>query len=298
MTLHSAYSLVVYTSKNNSFLIPDNLFNIDLEVVEVDNKENYRKSILLRALTATLFDDPMPGWVYVDCAILPSAYITIVGPSSHATSEQLSTMNIMINKIKDDLVVHGQYDNLCRRLGKNVVKEAFADIGEDEIIPIAEYVADLSIDKNYIVGYSLGSLTQGYGRFVKSCAYSFYKKIYKVEKQIGMSQYFHPAVATHTRFGPLKILDPLSFNHTLGGETFVYECDIPSEFDLAILRSNDYEHDLDELARRVNSAEVVIINKSDESALDEMIAKQMSGERQYWIIDSARDGSSFTASWR
>lgn len=92
-------------------------------------------------------------------------------------------------------------------------------------VPLTEYCALATAEPGTVVGFSLYSLAPGRGLGVRTKALAL--ACHRAERQIGITQWASPAVATHLAFGPLELLEPRAPAHSLPDQTFLYRVSIP-----------------------------------------------------------------------
>jgi hypothetical protein len=100
---------------------------------------------------------------------------------------------------------------------------------DEEWVPISEFCAIPTLSPSTVVGYSLFSLRRGWGTRAKALGLLLYSRLGRCYQR-GVAQYGNiSALKAHLRFGPLKLIDPLTPMHTKAGETFIYELRLPGE---------------------------------------------------------------------
>jgi hypothetical protein len=92
-------------------------------------------------------------------------------------------------------------------------------------VPLTEYCALATAEPGTVVGFSLYSLAPGRGLGVRTKALAL--ACHGAARQIGITQWSSPAVATHLAFGPLELLEPRAPAHSLPDQTFLYRVTIP-----------------------------------------------------------------------
>jgi hypothetical protein len=149
----------------------------------------------------------MPLWVQLDCCTLPAAMFGFALPRSAVPDE-----------LWERLVQ--RFDDLFGFQLRGAIRE---HVG---YVPVSEYCALPSPDGVSVVGVSLYSLLPGRGLAVRTKAFGL--ACLGAQRQIGVTQYDNPAVATHTALAPLRIVAPRAVNHTDPDRSFVYELTVPS----------------------------------------------------------------------
>lgn len=164
-------------------------FGVPLEVipVEVPHPEGWEPTQLLETysvLNGLVFGPrglPLPRWVLVDLAIMPSALVIAAAPRSAVEA--------------------------CADRGhRESVDRLMADAeqrGLGDLVPVAAYCAAPTPDRSRWVGWSLCSIIRGraLGSVVKALALG----AYGARRLDGVTQFDNPALSIHSRFGPLTI---------------------------------------------------------------------------------------------
>lgn len=146
-------------------------------------------------------DIGMPAWVQLDCATLPTAMIG--------------------------------FARRARDLPK-ALRPIFAPAparDDDDLFPVAEYCALMTPTPGEVVGFSLYTLEPGLGLRAKAAALY----AYDATVQVGMTQHDNSALKTHSRLGPLQIVQVGVAVHSRPHSTLVYRLTVPSSSTLAEL---------------------------------------------------------------
>lgn len=164
---------------------------------------------LVNAANARAFGGlSMPAWVQLDCATLPTA---MVGFAMKARELDASLV-----------------DDLAARAG--------VPVGDDDLVPVAEYCALPTPEPGHVVGFSLFSLVAGLGLRVK--ALGLFSLQARVQTGITQADPLRPlqgALRTHCRLGPLVVEKRGVRVHSKPGTTLVYRLQVPPSSTLAAL---------------------------------------------------------------
>jgi hypothetical protein len=155
---------------------------------------------------------PMPHWVMIDLALMPSAAVI-------ATVPQRLFLTMLESSVDGEARDH-----------MLAVLERARHNDYDGPVPIGGYCAAPSAATGRWVGWSLWSVipSVGLGLAAKSLALA----AYRAEQLDGVTQYNNAALRIHTQFGPLRVTAATVPLHSSSG-SFVYENDFtcPSEGD-------------------------------------------------------------------
>jgi hypothetical protein len=158
---------------------------------------------LMNAANARAFADlSMPAWVQLDCATLPTAMV-----------------GFALRRADVD-----------RRAGVGVVADLEARaglagaVGDDDLVPVAEYCALPTPEAGHVVGFSLFSLVPGLGLRAKALGLL----VMEARVQTGVTQVGNTALSTHCRFGPLLVEKRGVQVHSKPGSTLVYRLQVPA----------------------------------------------------------------------
>jgi hypothetical protein len=166
---------------------------VPLRPIAAERPASHRFHTLLHRMNAHAFGGMgMPMWVQLDCAALPSAFIGFA-----AAASQLP-------------------DALARAL----------DAHGDELVPVAEALCVPSATPATWVSVSLAAVLPGLGLGLASKLLGL--TACRVERALGVTQYDNIALRTHTRLGPLVIVEPQAPFHTRAESTFLYELQRPA----------------------------------------------------------------------
>ncbi len=139
---------------------------------------------------------PLPRWVLSDLYLLPGVIGLVMGPASRLDPEA----------------------------------RAVARAGEGRAI-LAAYVGAPSVVPGRFVGVSLIGFSAGLGAGAWAKALTL--KMVRATSLRGVTQWDTGSLKVHTRMGPLRVVGPAPGGHELGGQSFVYECDLSDEARLA-----------------------------------------------------------------
>lgn len=183
--------------RNLPFLDLDLDIGQPLQIICVDDPENSEFCSLLNRSNQEAFGGPdsmgMPLWVMLDCAILPSAMIGFMLP------RELTPLDIL-DKLEVDDDYHG-------------------------FVPVSEYCACPTVEPKSVSGFSLHSHLVGHGVATRTKALAL--AIYGAERQIGVTQFYNPAIRVHVRFGAMEVLLHRPSVHTYPEDSFVYQLQLP-----------------------------------------------------------------------
>jgi hypothetical protein len=252
--------IYAYTASTNLGAIPDNVLGKGVQPINASDSKGMRTGILLRAMNMALYGDymGMPGWVFVDCCLFPSAFVMMRAHGKTIPEDIRDSLNSRLDYMK--------MENKILEIDSN-----FQHIGDNELIPTASYLAIPSAS-NQIVGFSFTSMIKGNGKKIKAYAYSFYRQMLGCHAQIGIAQYFDRSVATHTKFGDLRIINALELNHSIPDNTFSYSCQLPSDVELQEIIDNDVAKDF---------SGCIEVGKDD---LAKIIREISQGKSDYFVV--------------
>ena len=169
----------------------------DLEIICVEDQSNAEFCSLLNRSNQEAFGGPdsmgMPLWVMLDCAILPSAMIGFMLRRDDTPDEILEKLDV--------------------------------DDDYDGFVPVSEYCACPTIEKNCVSGFSLHSHLVGHGVATRTKALAL--AIYGARSQIGVTQFYNPAIRVHVRFGAMEMIIHRPSVHTYPEDSFVYRLQLP-----------------------------------------------------------------------
>lgn len=194
------------------------VFGRAIEQRVAENPQQARFASLLQVANALEYEAGMgmPAWVMLDCGLLPSFFAGIAGPLSAVDPVRRDRWKA---RWKEAMEHRGRLENTGG--------PAFdPELRDDEIVPLSEFCALPAIAPGVIVAFSLYSLRPGLATAAKALGLALHRAL-GATRQIGVAQYGNLALRTHTRFGPLKILQAVTPAHTLSTSTFVYELAIP-----------------------------------------------------------------------
>ena len=188
---------VLAPRRNVSFLHLDGDLGTDLEVVILEEDDDAEFCSLLNHSNQLAFggrdDMGMPAWVLLDCALLPSAVVGFMLPVERTPDE-----------ILDKLEVDDDYEGY---------------------VPVSEYCGCPTVEEGCISGFSLHSQLVGQGIATRTKALAM--AVYGARTQIGVTQFYNPAIRVHVRFGAMEILIHRPPIHTHPEDSFVYRLRLP-----------------------------------------------------------------------
>lgn len=221
----------------------------ELEVICVEDDENAEFCSILNRSNQEAFGGPdsmgMPLWVMLDCAILPSAVIGFMLPVEDCPEELL-----------DKLDVDDDYEGY---------------------IPISEYCACPTVEPGCVSGFSLHSHLAGHGIATRTKALAL--AIYKAQTQIGVTQFYNPAIRVHVRFGAMEMTIHRPSVHTYPEDSFVYRIELPPKEDLIIMARGD-----DVFGRITLPEGVRWVFDPDNEVMQGRLARHLQDGGQAWII--------------
>ncbi len=189
---------VVTTRRNRDHLNLQVDTDHSLEVLQIEDESNAEFCELLNRSNQDAFGGPqdmgMPLWVLLDCGVLPSGVVGFMLPQEHTPPE-----------IIDKLDVDEDYDGP---------------------VPVSEYCGCPTVEDDCISGFSLHSQLVGHGIATRTKALAMV--IYGARSQIGVTQFYNPAIRVHVRFGAMEVLTHRPAVHTHPEDSFVYRVELPA----------------------------------------------------------------------
>lgn len=146
----------------------------------------------------------LPGWVLLDCYLLPSAVIGFAQRAADLPSE---------------------------------VYQALSPDDPTQLVPVSAYTAIPSNVPGRWVGVSLFSLVTGQRLGLRTKALALL--LYGTTVQVGITQFDSSSIRIHTQLGPLKLAQTHPPIHTLSHKTFVYELEVPPPATLKVMATTD-----------------------------------------------------------
>lgn len=146
----------------------------------------------------------LPGWVLLDCYLLPSAIVGFTQKASTLPPELF---------------------------------QALAPRSGDDPIPIAAYTAVPTPKQGEWVGISLFSLATGQRIGLRAKALAL--RHYGAKVQYGITQFDNASLRVHSSLGHLRLMSVEPPTHTLGLKTFVYRMEVPDTATLDKLAVTD-----------------------------------------------------------
>lgn len=206
---HHLVPYVLTTRRNLSYLDLDIEIGTELEVLTVEDEANAEFCSILNQSNQEAFGGPdsmgMPLWVLLDCAILPSAVAGFMLPVDRTPDE-----------ILDKLEIDEDYDGY---------------------VPISEYCGSPTVEADSVSGFSLHSHLVGHGIATRTKALAM--AIYGAKSQVGVTQFYNPAIRVHVRFGAMEILIHRPAVHTYPEDSFVYRLELPQKSLLEKMAAGD-----------------------------------------------------------
>lgn len=190
---------VLTTRRNRSHLDLDVDAGHPIEVLTIENEANTEFCELLNTSNQEAFggrqDMGMPLWVLLDCAVLPSAVVGFMLPREHTPDD-----------IIDKLDVDDDYQGP---------------------VPVSEYCGCPTVEASTVSGFSLHSQLKGQGIATRTKALAM--AVYGARAQIGVTQFYNPAIRVHVRFGAMEVLTHRPAVHTHPEDSFVYRVQLPGK---------------------------------------------------------------------
>lgn len=146
----------------------------------------------------------LPGWVLLDCYLLPSAVIGFAQRAADLPSE---------------------------------IFQALSTDDPTQLVPVTAYTAIPSNTPGRWVGVSLFSLVTGQRLGLRTKALALL--LYGANVQVGITQFDSSSIRIHTQIAPLLLTQTHPPIHTLSHKTFVYEIDVPPVATLKALATTD-----------------------------------------------------------
>lgn len=166
-------------------------FGLPLRLLPAEGVDALRMHELLNRLNAVAFGGiAMPRWVQLDAAVLPSAFVGWALPADHVPAELLSHLGGRTN---------------------------------DALVPVAEALSVPTAEPGLWSSFSLASVLPG--RHLGLAAKVLSLAAYRAERALGVTQYDNSALRTHTRLGPLRIVEPWLPFHSHADTSFLYRLD-------------------------------------------------------------------------
>ncbi len=181
----------------------------EIRVLCVEEDQNAEFCAILNRSNQQAFGGPdsmgMPLWVMLDCAILPSAVVGFMVHSDEAPEEILEKLDV--------------------------------DEDYDGYVPVSEYCACPTVEPGCFSGFSLHSHLVGHGIATKTKALAL--AIYGAKTQIGVTQFYNPAIRVHVRFGAMEMIIHRPSVHTYPEDSFVYRLHLPEKEQLVQMARGD-----------------------------------------------------------
>ena len=188
---------VLTPRRNLPFLELDLDIDDDVEVIHVEDSEQAEFCSILNRSNHKAFGGRdamgMPRWVMLDCAILPSAVVGFMLPVDDTPDE-----------ILDKLDIDDDYEGY---------------------VPVSEYCGCPTMEADCISGFSLHSHLPGQGIATRTKALAL--AVYGARTQIGVTQFYSPAIRVHVRFGAMEMIMHRPSIHTYPEDSFVYRLELP-----------------------------------------------------------------------
>lgn len=221
----------------------------------------------------------MPEWVMLDCGLLPGLFI--------GWCQQGHTLPKPVRDLLDQGLSDLEAQRpLSRRDAEMLLQVPQGLLNDEEWVPISEFCAIPTLSPSTVVGYSLFSLRRGLGTRAKALGLLLYSRLGRCYQR-GVAQYGNvSALKAHLRFGPLKLIDPLTPMHTKAGETFIYELTLPEEdrlLELSGLRPST--HTARPLGSLVDPSQLRWISHDDLNAWSGLRVEVVAGRSTAHLMD-------------
>ena len=96
--------IYAYTASTNLSSIPEKVLGRDVQAINASDPKDMRTGILLRAMNMALYGDymGMPGWVFVDCCLFPSAFVMIRDLGGNIPAEIKNALNTRLDYMRKE----------------------------------------------------------------------------------------------------------------------------------------------------------------------------------------------------
>ncbi len=188
---------VLTTRRNLPYLDLDIEIGHDLKLMRIEDDRHAEFCTLINRSNHDAFGGRdsmgMPRWVMLDCAVLPSAVVGFMLPVDKTPDEVLERL-----EVDDDY---------------------------EGYVPVSEYCGCPTVEKECVSGFSLHSQLVGQGIATRTKALAL--ATYGAQSQIGVTQFYSPAIRVHVRFGRMEVLMHRPAIHTYPEDSFVYRLELP-----------------------------------------------------------------------
>lgn len=192
--LQAGYEPFAFGAQANLDLLHPSPFGAPLRMLRADDPEQLHMHQLINRMNGLAYggkDMGLPGWVQIDCGILPSAFLGFGRPAA-------------------DLPERLQWE-----LGLT---------GDEPFVPVAEAISIPTARPGLWTSYSMCAVVPGHQLGYASKLISL--RAYGAGSCLGVAQFDNFALRIHTRFGALEITQPFVPYHTCPHNTFVYRLDL------------------------------------------------------------------------
>jgi len=204
------YTIFIAGHKDNSNALNTNPFNIPTKFIDIVDKNNKIFLDLLNQLDGISYGNKnlaMPKWVGLDCGLLPSVFIGLAKPKDQTEDKILKKFSI--------------------------------PSGYKGLIPISEFCALQKLENkknNTMVVHTLACIEQNKGLGFATEVVGF--KIYNAHKIFSIAQYNNHAIKIHSKIANLNLITTTTPMHELSDQTFIYECNIPTNLEKLLVNGN------------------------------------------------------------
>jgi hypothetical protein len=294
---YPSFGAFILSSGVKTRKLPSRLLGAPVRLVDTDLPANLRFATLLNLGNGVAFGGRMgmPEWVMLDCCLLPTFFVGVDAPAACLEPRIRMELDERLRAVGSEL------DEKLARAGFAPVGHALRD---DERIPFTGWCAVPShFNDSTIVAFSLFSLPalqannriRGLPTVAKAMGLAAHRE-FGAEKQIGIAQYNNRALRIHTRFGDLRIIDPMVPFHTQVGHTFLYELLIPTVDDLESIvhrllseKQSETSADFAESVSKLSTKDITEIRRfavecRDASRIHWIVAPGISADGQYTYI--------------
>ena len=251
--LEKGFVPFAFGSRANLDLLHPAPFGAALTMWAADDPEHLEVHQLINRMNGLAYgskDMGMPAWVQIDCGILPSSFIGFAAPAS-----------TLPNRMRWDLGI--------------------AD--GDRLVPVAEAISIPTAEPGVWSSFSMCTVMPGHKLGYAAKVMSL--RAYGSRQTLGVAQYDNFSLRIHTRFGALRISEPLVPYHTCPDNTFVYRLDLRGGHILDRLDRGEVIDD--------NREPSFWLDATDTDRMREMAARTRAGTHDYWLLPpgAKREGS-------
>jgi hypothetical protein len=192
--LDAGFKPFAFGAQRNLDQLHPSPFGAPLMMLRADDPEQLHMHQLINRMNGLAYggkDMGLPGWVQIDCGILPSAFIGFGRPACEVPERLKWEMGLS---------------------------------GEEAFVPLAEAISIPTIQPGVWTSYSMCTVLSGMKLGYASKLLSL--RAYGARSTLGVAQFDNFALKIHTRFGALEITQPFVPYHTCPDNTFVYKLNL------------------------------------------------------------------------